>query len=55
MCQRVVVTGNKKLSPALAKKREEDIQNGALTAKELVTGKRLPIKDLSIPLEQMKL
>ncbi|RNE98009.1 uncharacterized protein Tco025E_09325 [Trypanosoma conorhini] len=55
MCQRVTVTGSSKLSPRLVKKQEAELQSGALRKKSLIRGGKLPVKDMSIPLEQMKL
>ncbi|EKF31697.1 hypothetical protein MOQ_004463 [Trypanosoma cruzi marinkellei] len=55
MCQRVTVTGSNSLSPQLVIKQKADLKSGAISARSLVHGGVLPVKDLSIPLEQMKL
>ncbi|KAH9601484.1 DnaJ domain [Trypanosoma melophagium] len=55
MSQRVTVTGSSKLSPRLVEQREAELQAGTLTKKELQQGGKLPVKDLSIPLEHMRL
>ncbi|RNE97868.1 hypothetical protein TraAM80_09098 [Trypanosoma rangeli] len=55
MCQQVTVTGSNELSPKLVKKQEAELQSGALKKESLIHGGKLPVKDLSIPLEHMKL
>lgn len=55
MCQRVAVTGKSELQPALIAQRTEDLASGKLKKRSLVTGGELPVKDLSMPLEFMKL
>ncbi|ESL09592.1 hypothetical protein TRSC58_02685 [Trypanosoma rangeli SC58] len=55
MCQQVTVTGSSELSPKLVKKQEAELQSGALKKEGLIHGGKLPVKDLSIPLEHMKL
>ncbi|EPY26301.1 hypothetical protein STCU_06220 [Strigomonas culicis] len=55
MCQRVIISGKENLKPELAKQREEDLQSGVLRKRKLVQGGTLKVKDLSIPLQQMKL
>lgn len=55
MCQRVTVTGKSELHPELVAARERALKDGTLKKKELVKGGELPLKDLSVPLELMKL
>ncbi|KPI86079.1 hypothetical protein ABL78_4840 [Leptomonas seymouri] len=55
MCQRVTVTGKSVLHPELVAQREQDLKEGKLKKRFLVKGGALPLKDLSIPLEVMKL
>lgn len=55
MCQRVTVTGRSELHPELVEQREQDIKSGKLKKRALVKGGALPLKDLSVPLEMMKL
>lgn len=55
MCQRVTVTGKSELHPELVAKQEQDLKDGKLKKRALVKGGALPLKDLSIPLEFMKL
>ncbi|CAJ1036671.1 putative DnaJ domain containing protein [Leishmania utingensis] len=55
MCQRVIVTGKSELQPRLVAQRERDLMEGALQKRSLLTGGALPVKDLSVPLESMKL
>lgn len=55
MVQRISVTGKAALQPSLVAQREKELKSGALKKKQLVRGGVLPIKDLSVPLERMKL
>lgn len=55
MCQRIAVTGKSKLQPMLVAQREKDLKEGVLKKRAIVTGGELPVKDLSTPLESMKL
>ncbi|KAG5467434.1 hypothetical protein CUR178_01077 [Leishmania enriettii] len=55
MCQRVAVTGKSELQSVLVAQREKDLKEGVLKRRDLVTGGELPVKDLSTPLELMKL
>ncbi|GET92827.1 hypothetical protein, conserved [Leishmania tarentolae] len=55
MCQRVAVTGKSELQPTLVAQRERNLKEGVLKTSALVKGGELPVKDLSTPLESMKL
>ncbi|KAG5466890.1 hypothetical protein LSCM1_01067 [Leishmania martiniquensis] len=55
MCQRVAVTGKSELQPMLVAQREKDLMEGVLRKYDLITGGELPVKELSTPLELMKL
>ncbi|KPA86338.1 putative mitochondrial hypothetical protein [Leptomonas pyrrhocoris] len=55
MCQRVAVTGKSELQPELVAQREQNLKEGKLKKRSLVKGGALPLKDLSVPLEMMKL
>lgn len=55
MCQRMTVTGRPGLVPELTAARAKELSSGTLKKKDLVTGGPLPIKDLSVPLKDMKL
>jgi curved DNA-binding protein CbpA len=55
MCQRVTVTGRSELHPELVEQRQQDLKEGKLKKRSLVRGGVLPLRDLSVPLEMMKL
>lgn len=53
--QRVQITGRPSYSPRLVTAREEALKDGTLRARSIVAPQPVPLKDLSIPLEKMKL
>lgn len=53
MVQEVTVTGNPSLTPKLTERRAAQLKNGELRKRNIVYPGKLPLRDLSIPLENL--